>query len=118
MKSAIIFLLLVALLAAAALSKPSQEDFQRYMTAKSTQGDTNVLKAGWDQYQAESYVKSCTFNNRILWMDVQKDGKTIYTGAFAHWFNRDTVAAEMKNVKDDVKGIKDKIPNVKIETTK
>jgi len=116
MKSAIIFLLLVALLAAATFTKPSQEDFQRFMTAKSTQGDSNVVKATWDQLQSDAFVKSCTFNNRILWTNVQKDGKTIYTGAFGHWFNRDTVAAELKTVKDDVGTLKEKIPNVKIET--
>jgi len=118
MKSAIIFLLLMALLGAAALTKPSEDDFKRFVTAKSTQADSNIIKAGWDQYQADEFVKTCTFNNRILWMSVQQNGQTIYTGAFSHWFNRAEVAKQVKTVKDDVNIAKDKIESIKIETKK
>ena len=118
MKSAIIFLLLMALLGAAALTKPSEEDFKRFIVAKTTQGDSNILKAGWDQFQADEFVKKCTFNNRILWTSVQQDGKTIYTGAFSHWFNRDEVAKRVNAVKQDVRAMKDKVGTVKMESTK
>jgi len=116
MKSAIIFLLLVALLGGAALSKPNEDDFKRFIVAKTTQGDSNLIKAGWDQYQADEFVKKCTFNNRILWTSVQQDGKTIYTGVFSHWFNRDEVAKRAKTVQDDVNVIKDKVESIKIQT--
>jgi hypothetical protein len=116
MKSAIIFLLLVALLGAATFTKPSEDDFKRFVVAKATQADSNIIKAGWDQYQADSFVKNCTFNNRILWMNVQQDGKTIYTGAFSHWFNRADVAKQMNKVKGDVEVLKDKVESIKIET--
>jgi hypothetical protein len=118
MKSAIIFILLMALVGAAAFTKPSEDDFKRFVTARSTQADSNIIKAGWDQFQADEFVKSCTFNNRILWMSVQQNGQTIYTGAFSHWFNRAEVAKRMKTVKDDVNVAKDKIESIKIETKK
>jgi hypothetical protein len=118
MKSAIIFVLLLALLGAAALTRPGEDDFKRFIVAKSTQNDSNILKAGWDQFQADEFVKKCTFNNRILWTSVQQDGKTIYTGAFSHWFNRDEVAKRVKTVKQDVGAIKDKVGSVKMESTK
>ena len=118
MKSAIIFLLLIALLAAAALTKPSEEDFKRFIVARTTQGDSNILKAGWDQYQSDEFVKKCTFNNRILWLSVQQDGKTIYTGAFSHFFNRDEVAKRVNTVKQDAGAIKDKVESIHIETKK
>ncbi len=118
MKSAIIFVLLLLLVGGAALSRPGEDDFKRFIVAKATQNDSNILKAGWDQYQADEFVKKCTFNNRFLWTSVQQDGKTIYTGAFAHWFNRDEVAKHVNNVKQDVGEIKDKVGSIKIEKTK
>jgi len=118
MKSAIIFVLFLLLIGAAALTRPGEEDFKRFIVAKSTQNDSNILKAGWDQYQAEDFVKKCTFNNRILWTSVQQDGKTIYTGAFSHWFNRDEVAKRVNAAKQDAEAIKDKVGSIKIETGK
>jgi hypothetical protein len=118
MKSAVIFLLLIALLGAAALTKPSEEDFKRFIVAKTTQGDSNIIKAGWDQFQADEFVKKCTFTNRILWVTVQQDGKTIYTGALSHFFNRDDVAKRVNTMKQDVGTIKDKVESVHIETKK
>ena len=26
--------------------------------------------------------------DRLLWVDVQRNGQTVYTGAFAHWWQR------------------------------
>ena len=118
MKSAIIFILLIALVGAAALTKPGEDDFKRFVAAKATQADSNIIKAGWDQYQADEFVKKCTFNNRILWMSVQQDGKTIYTGAFSHWFNRAEVAKQIKAVKDNAGTVKDKVESIHIETKK
>lgn len=102
MKSAIIFLLLLALGAAAFFTKPSQADFKQYIVNQKTGSDKGLLKVGWDQLQADQFVNSCTFNNRFFWVDVQKDGKTVYTGAFAHWFNHAQVANDVSKVKDDV----------------
>lgn len=102
MKSAIILLLLLALGAAAFFTKPSQDDFKRYIVAQKTGSDKGILKVGWDQLQADQYVNACTFNNRFFWIDIQKDGKTVYTGAFAHWFNHAQVANDVNKVKDSV----------------
>jgi len=118
MKSAIIFVLLLALLGAAALTRPREEDFKRFVVAKATQNDSNIIKAGWDQYQADEFIKKCTFNNRFLWTSVQQDGKTIYTGAFSHWFNRAEVAKHVQAMKDDATAVKEKVGSIKIETTK
>lgn len=106
MKSTIIFILLLALLAAAFFTRPTEADFKRYVSEKQTQGDTNVLKAGWDQFQADQLSKSCTFRDRILWTDVQQDGKTIYTGAFSHWFSRDAATTELKKLQNKAEKIK------------
>ena len=106
MKSTIIFLLTLALLAAAFFTKPSADDFKRYIVQKQTQGDSNVLKAGWDQFQADEFVKECTISNRVLWTDVKKDGKTVYTGAFAHWFNRSEISSDLKKIENKAEKVK------------
>jgi len=107
MKSALIFVLLVALGAGAYMTKPTEADFKQYITDQKTHGDNGVLKATWDQYQADRFVKSCVFNNRIFWLDVQQNGTTVYSGAFNHWFNRAQISA-------DVSGVQQKIDSVKL----
>jgi hypothetical protein len=105
MKTAIIFVLLLALGAAAYFTKPSEAMFQQYLIAQSTQGDNGVLQAGWDQFQAERYLKHCTFNDHVLWVDVQTDGRTAYSGAFNHWFSRAKVAGDVNNMKQQISGV-------------
>jgi hypothetical protein len=105
MKTALIFVLLFALGAAAFFTRPSQSDFKQFITDQKTHGDTGVLKTGWDQFQADRFVKNSTFNDRLLWVDVQLNGKTIYTGAFSHWFNRAQVAAELNGVEQKVDSV-------------
>lgn len=107
MKSFIIFLLLAALLAAAFFTRPTEADFTRYITQEKAAGQTNLIKVGWAQFQADQYVQGCTFNNRLLWVDVQRNGKTIYTGAFGHWFSHAQVA-------NDVDAAKQKIDSVQL----
>lgn len=109
MKSTLIVVLLIALLGAAFYTRPSEADFTRYFESRQTAGDSNMVKAGWDQLKADQFVKGCTFNDRLLWVDVQKDGRTIYTGAFSHWFSRAQVA-------NDIATAKQKIENVRIES--
>jgi hypothetical protein len=113
MKSAIIFVLLLALLGGAALSRPTQDSFKQYITAKYTQGDKGLLTTGWDQFRADDFFKSCTFNNWILWTDVQKDGKTIYTGVFSTWFSRADIAKELQKVENAANSAKQQVDQVK-----
>lgn len=102
MKSAIIFLLLLALGAAAFFTKPSQADFRQYIVDQKTHADKGILQVGWDQFQADQFVKACTFNDRIFWISVQKDGQTVYTGAFSHWFNHGQVANDVNKAKSTI----------------
>jgi hypothetical protein len=102
MKSFIILVLSIGLLAAAYFTRPSQADFDRYVTEQKTTGQTGLLKVGWAQLQADQFARTCTFNDRLLWVDVQQNGKTIYTGAFGHWFNRAKVAGDVNAAKQKV----------------
>jgi hypothetical protein len=109
MKTAIILLLLVALLGGAALSRPSQDNFKQFINAKFTQGDKGVLTTGFDQFRADNFVKSCTFSNRIFWTDVQKDGQSVYTGAFSHWFSHADIEQQIQKIKDEAGSVKQQI---------
>lgn len=102
MKSFIILVLFIGLLAAAYFTRPSQADFDRYVTAQRTSGQSGVLKVAWAQLQADQFARTCTFNDRYLWVDVQQNGKTIYTGAFGHWFNRGQIAGDVNAAKQKV----------------
>src|SRR5579864_4009655 len=115
MKSLIILVLLVLFLGGAALSRPSQDDFKRFITEQYTQKDKNVFSAGIDQVRADAFVNSCTINNRVLWTTVQRDGRTLYTGAFAHWFSRADVNKEMNMVKTDIDIARQKMQSIKVE---
>jgi hypothetical protein len=105
MKSFIIIVLLVALGAAAYFTRPSKEQFADYIVQQSTKGDTNVFSAGWDKMRAESFVDGIDFKDRLLWVDVQQNGQTIYTGAFSHWFNRATVQADIDSAKQKAQAV-------------
>lgn len=112
MKSALIFLLLIVCLGGAALSKPSEDDFKRFVTTRSAQKDTNFLQAGVDQVKADLFVQNCTFVNRIFWVNVQQNGQTIYTGAFAHFFNRSQIANVTDTIKTDLKQVGGQVKSV------
>jgi hypothetical protein len=98
MKTLIIIVLFVLLVAGAFLSRPSQADFNRYLTDQTTAKDTGFLQVQWDKYKAGQAAQQLTFKDRLLWVDVQQDGKTVYTGVFGHFFNRAKIANDVKRV--------------------
>jgi len=109
MKSLLIIILFLALVAAAFFTRPSKDDFEKYVVAKSTVADTNFFSAGWDKMRAENFISSVQFNDRFLWMDVEQNGTSIYTGAFGHWFNRATVQADIDSVKKQASDVSDTV---------
>src|ERR1700753_220457 len=109
MKSLLIFLLLIVCLGGAALSKPSEDDFKRFVAAKSAQKDQNFLQAGLNEAKTDLFVQNCTFVNRIFWVNVQQNGHTIYTGAFAHFFNREQIANVTNTISTDIKQVEGQV---------
>jgi hypothetical protein len=88
MKTVIILVLLVALGAGAALSRPSEASFQEMYKAKADSQSKGLVEKVFESSKTDSYLKHCTYKNRIFWADVEHDGQTVYTGAFSHWFAR------------------------------
>ena len=105
MKSLLIFVLVLALAAAAFFTRPTSEDFKRYVRentqivdGKPTGGQTVLDKIGdklktfsagaVNRSAADIFLEQVEYDNYYLWTNVKKDGQVIYTGAFNHWFER------------------------------
>ena len=99
MKSILILILSLALASAAFFTRPTRADFKNYIVQQGTKGDGNVFAKGWDEYQAKNFADNCDFKDRFLWVDVQKDGQSVYTGAFSHWFDRAALKEKIENAK-------------------
>ena len=92
MKTFLIFLLSAALLAVACLTRPTESSFKDYLIQ--TRAALQVAPAGSLAKgtskgplpdETGKYLEDCTFADRLLWVDVKRDGRTIYTGVFSHW---------------------------------
>src|SRR5688572_2490607 len=92
MKTFLIVLLTAALLAAACFTRPDEQNFRDHLARSRTSGsagaprDPTNFRRAMAEMEADAFAETCVFKDRLLWLDVQRDGRTIYTGAFAHWF--------------------------------
>jgi hypothetical protein len=92
MKNLLIILLSLALAAAAFITRPSPESFTDFLVREHAMSDHATsdrgVRASVDASGAAAFSQQCQFVDRILWIDVKKDGQTLYTGAFSHWVPR------------------------------
>jgi len=86
MKTFVILVLLGGVLAAGYFTRPTPATFKEVVQADLTKKATGLFgKWGLDG-RIDGFYKDCTFSNRLLWMEVRKDGQLLYVGAFSHWF--------------------------------
>lgn len=81
MKTFLILVLSSALTLAAFMTRPGRREFVLYMADREGGARSSLERA-------VGMSKGLTFNNRVLWTDVEKDGKVLYTGAFSNFFAR------------------------------
>lgn len=98
MKNFLIIVLSLALAAAAFATRPSEAQFRAYLngadpataavTERGTPGQKifKVLGRAAGLTSADA-PRDYTFRDCYLWVDVQREGKTVYVGAFAHFFD-------------------------------
>src|SRR4051812_10457176 len=90
MKTFLICVLMLTLLVAAVVTRPSAVSFRDYLTNAPSRTRPSLALSRPDRplsdSEADMYLNSCTVSDRVLWVSVRRDGKTIYTGVFAHWF--------------------------------
>ena len=92
MKSLLIIILSLTLMAGAWLSKPSERSFREMMHRKAksqTREERTVVDEILRQDKTEQFLSQCKFKNRVFWATVEKDGRRIYTGVFNTWFPAD-----------------------------
>ena len=92
MKTLLILVLGVGLLAAAFFTRPDQANFDAYLKAKLQSGGTGSVKDALrglaSNISSDAYLRTVTFHNDFLWTTVEQNGQTQYVGAFSHWFPR------------------------------
>jgi hypothetical protein len=95
MKTFLILVLSLALTAAAFMTRPGRREFVLYVADRDG-GHRSSLE------RAVGMSKDMKFNNRVLWTDVERDGKILYTGAFANFFARDgqTTDRELPSIRE------------------
>ncbi len=88
MKSFLIMILSAALAAAAYLTRPNEQDFKTYIKDKLMKDDRSLAKKVFNApTPAEEFLKGYTFEDRFLYVQVERDGKPLYTGAFDRWYD-------------------------------
>jgi hypothetical protein len=83
MKTVLLIILSVALLSAAVFTRPGKREFVLYLLDARSSGH------GWrgsDLDDVDDLARKTAFKDWLLFTSIEKDGKAMYTGAFAHWF--------------------------------
>jgi hypothetical protein len=97
-KSLIILVLAVLLCGGAYLSRPSKGDFEQFVRKQVETRSDNFLIRLLAEGRIDSYLESCTFEDRYLWVTVEQGGQTRYFGAFSQFWpiNKDAPATAVE----------------------
>src|SRR5882762_6561406 len=85
MKAFIITFLAAALAIAAFYTRPGRRELVFYLLDTAADREDREWRKA-DLEKADKFAKAVTIHDRLLWVEAEKDGQIIYTGAFAHWF--------------------------------
>jgi len=102
MKSLLILILFIALVAAAFLSRPSEASFNDKVKKDRESNPSGLVARISSDVSADLYAQSFHYNDHYLWTSMDRGGKAVYVGLFGHWFGTD-VKEDLKEVKDEVK---------------
>jgi hypothetical protein len=97
MKNFLFIMLSLSLAAVAFFTRPTEDDFKSYVSEKADRGAPAEF-LGERPTAEEGAVDGYVFTDRILWVNVQRDGRTLYTGVFDHWFDHKAVAAKINTI--------------------
>ena len=91
MKNFLIIVLSLGLAAAAFLTRPDREEFERYVRERNNATKSNALSAILSEVAVKDALDKVEFKDCYLWTVVKKDGKTLYTGVFDRWIDNEKV---------------------------
>ena len=94
MRNGIIVILSVILCAAAFLTRPTEDDFDELVQREAVPDrrgmPERILRKGVRTERAERAERSLAkaeLIDRLLWVEVRRDGQTLYAGLFSHWWD-------------------------------
>ena len=105
MKNVLIVILTMALSAAAFLTRPTEDDFSDFVRQSAPKEEkpapkrTSRLARGPRDRDRErdrdrkgdrgreNPLAKAVFLDRVFWVEVRMDGKTVYAGCFNHWWD-------------------------------
>ena len=108
MKNVLIVILTMALSAAAFLTRPTQDDFNDFVRRSAPKDEkskddkappkrgargarvASARDRGRDRdrdRQRDNPLAKAVFLDRVFWVEVRLDGKTLYAGCFSHWWD-------------------------------
>ena len=107
-KSFFIIVLAIALAAAAFVTRPTEQSARAFLvgdaqpmaeppkTLTVALKDTLVKSVEQGVQEREGLPSGYEFKDRILWVEVVKDGHTIYTGVLSHWIKHEPSSVNAK----------------------
>ena len=104
MKNVLIVILTMALSAAAFLTRPTEDDFNHFVVQAAPKEDAppppkrvaRAARGARDRDRdrdrrpdrvRENPLAKAVFLDRVFWVEVRVDGKTVYAGCFNHWWD-------------------------------
>ena len=87
MKNALIVILSMALAIGAFLSRPCEDDFNAFVAAQGLQDPRPLPAKLLRPARPRNALEGAEFCDRILWVEIRKDGKTLFAGIFSHWWD-------------------------------
>ena len=99
-KNIIIAVLAVLLCAGAASSRPGEESFKAWYRDRAklvaAVEHKNLLQRIFKGNDVDSYLGKCVYRDRVLWADIEVNGKVVCSGAFSRWVAYDDVSGALK----------------------
>jgi hypothetical protein len=88
MKNGIILLLSVVLCAAAFLTRPTEDDFGDLVERHAARDNRSMPERLVNKSsRPERSLAKAEMVDRYLWVEVRRDGRTLYAGLFNHWWD-------------------------------
>jgi hypothetical protein len=91
MKNFLIIVLALGLTAAAFMTRPDREEFDRYLATRDQPKTSSTFDRLFEKKSAREPSGDVEFKDFYLWTVVQKDGKTLYTGVFDRWVDNQKI---------------------------
>ena|SRR5947207_80012 len=97
MKNVLIVILTMALSAAAFLTRPNEDDFRTLVArqaataeqpAQPAKSKSKAKNRAKPARETSNLLAKAEFLDRIFWVEVRKDGQTLYAGCFNHWWDQ------------------------------